>query len=218
MAAFGALVDRGVVRRLGVSNHPTWRVERARAIAARLGVEPCTALQLTTSYVEPRPGAPVPGKDHRFGFVTDETVDYLDEHPELELWVYSPLVQGSFDRADRPFPDAYDHPGTTHRLETLHRLAEERGVPASQVVLAWMLAKGWKPIVGVSTLSQLDSAPRPSTSTSRSRRALDEPRTVRPGRSAVSRSARSGFASVADRDDEGWTHEPAPSHRTLDDH
>ena len=158
VAAFGALVDRGVVRRLGVSNHPTWRVERARAIAERLGVAPYTALQLTTSYVEPRPGAPVPGKDHRFGFVTDETVDYLDVHPELELWVYSPLVQGSFDRADRPFPDAYDHPGTTQRLETLHRLAEERGVPASQVVLAWMLAKGWKPIVGVSTLSQLDSA------------------------------------------------------------
>jgi aryl-alcohol dehydrogenase-like predicted oxidoreductase len=158
VTAFGALVERGVVRRLGVSNHPTWRVERARAIAARLGVTPYTALQLTTSYVEPRPGAPVPGKDHRFGFVSDETIDYLEVHPEMELWVYSPLIQGSFDRADRPLPEAYDHPGTTERLTTLHRLAEEHGVPASQVVLAWMLAKGWKPIVGVSTVEQLDSA------------------------------------------------------------
>jgi aryl-alcohol dehydrogenase-like predicted oxidoreductase len=158
VAAFGALVERGVVRRLGVSNHPTWRVERARGIAERLGVEPWTMLQLTTSYVEPRPGAQVPGKDHRFGFVCDETVDYLDAHPELELWVYSPLVQGSFDRADRPFPEAYDHPGTTERLETLNSLAGQLGVPASQVVLAWMLAKGWKPIVGVSSVEQLDSA------------------------------------------------------------
>ncbi|GAA4718952.1 aldo/keto reductase [Nocardioides conyzicola] len=158
VAAFGSLVERGVVRRLGVSNHPTWRVERARAIADRLGVEPFTALQLTTSYVDPRPGAQVPGKDHRFGFVTDETVDYLDVQPELELWVYSPLVQGSFDRADRPFPEAYDHPGTTARLASLHRIAADHGVPASQVVLAWMLAKGWKPIVGVSSLEQLDSA------------------------------------------------------------
>jgi aryl-alcohol dehydrogenase-like predicted oxidoreductase len=158
VAAFGALVERGVARRLGASNHPTWRVERARAIAARLGVEPWTALQLTTSYVEPRPGAPVPGKDHRFGFVSDETIDYLEVHPETELWVYSPLIQGSFDRADRPFPEAYDHPGTTERLATLRRLADERGVPVSQVVLAWMLAKGWKPIVGVSTVEQLDSA------------------------------------------------------------
>ena len=158
VGAFGALVARGAVRRLGVSNHPTWRVERARAIAARLGVEPWTALQLTTSYVDPRPGAKVPGKDHRFGFVSDETLDYLDEHPEIELWVYSPLVQGSFDRADRPFPEAYDHPGTTQRLAELSARAEELGVPRSRLVLAWMLERGWRPIVGVSTLEQLDSA------------------------------------------------------------
>jgi aryl-alcohol dehydrogenase-like predicted oxidoreductase len=158
VAAFGSLVSSGVVKRLGVSNHPTWRVERARAIAERLGVEPWTALQLTTSYVDPRPGAQVPGKDHRFGFVSDETVDYLDEHPGIELWVYSPLVQGSFDRADRPFPEAYDHPGTTDRLAELRERAEALGVPASQLVLAWLMAKGWKPIVGVSTVEQLDSA------------------------------------------------------------
>ena len=158
VAAFGSLVSQGLVTRLGVSNHPTWRVERARAIASRLGVEPWTALQLTTSYVEPRPGAPVPGKDHRFGFVSDETVDYLEEHPEIELWVYSPLVQGSYDRADRPFPEAYDHPGTTQRLAELRERAATLGVPASQLVLAWMLRRGWKPIVGVSSVEQLDSA------------------------------------------------------------
>lgn len=158
VAAFGSLVASGAVRRLGVSNHPTWRVERGRAIAGRLGVEPWTALQLTTSYVEPRPGAQVPGKDHRFGFVSDETVDYLAEHPDLELWVYSPLVQGSYDRADRPFPEAYDHPGTTARLAELRAEAGARGVPASQLVLAWLLRKGWKPIVGVSSVEQLDSA------------------------------------------------------------
>ncbi|WP_395656365.1 aldo/keto reductase [Nocardioides sp.] len=158
VAAFGALVSSGAVSRLGVSNHPTWRVERGRAIAARLGVEPWTALQLTTSYVEPRPGAAVPGKDHRFGFVTDETVDYLAEHPDLDLWVYSPLVQGSYDRADRPFPDAYDHPGTTSRLAALNILAADRKVPASRLVLAWLVARGWQPIVGVSSVEQLDSA------------------------------------------------------------
>lgn len=158
VAAFGALVSAGLVGRLGVSNHPTWRVERGRALAARLGVEPWTALQLTTSYVDPRPRAQVPGKDHRFGFVSDETVDYLDEHPDLDLWVYSPLVQGSFDRDDRPFPEAYDHPGTTERLAALTRTAERLGVPRSQVVLAWLVARGWKPIVGVSSVEQLDSA------------------------------------------------------------
>jgi aryl-alcohol dehydrogenase-like predicted oxidoreductase len=158
VAAFGALVDEGLVGRVGASNHATWRVERARRLADRLGVEPWTALQLTTSYVDPRPGAPVPGKDHRFGFVSDETVDYLEEHPEVDLWIYSPLVQGAFDRADRPLPEAYDHPGTDLRLEVLGRVAAARGVPASQVVLAWMVAQGWRPIVGVSSLEQLNSA------------------------------------------------------------
>ncbi len=158
VAAFGELVSGGTVRRLGVSNHPTWRVERARVLAAEQGVEPYTLLQLTTSYVDPRPGAHVPGKDHRFGFANEETVDYLETHPELGLWVYSPLIQGSFDRADRPFPDAYDHPGTAGRLATLRQVADRHGVAPSQVVLAWLSARGWRSIVGVSTVEQLDSA------------------------------------------------------------
>ena len=198
VAAFGALVGSGAVRRLGVSNHPVWRVERARLVAEAQGVEPYSALQLTTSYVEPRPGAPVEGKDHRFGFVTDETVDYLAEHPDLELWVYSPLVQGSYDRADRPFPAAYDHPGTTARLAALASVASSRGVAASQVVLAWLLARGWKPIVGVST-------PRAAGLRARSGRAralrggagrARRP-AVRPASSAQGRTALSGFAGTA---------------------
>jgi aryl-alcohol dehydrogenase-like predicted oxidoreductase len=157
VAAFGRLVHDGAVRRLGASNHATWRVERARELAREQGVEPWTLLQLTASYVDPRPRAEVPGKEHRFGFVTDETIDYLESHPEIELWVYSPLVQGSFDRADRPLPDEYDHPGTTARLATLADVAERHGVARSQVVLAWMSLRA-KPIVGVSSIEQLDSA------------------------------------------------------------
>ena len=159
VAAFGALVATGAVRRLGVSNHPVWRVEQARLLAEARGVEPYSALQLTTSYVEPRPGAPVEGKDHRFGFVSDETVDYLAEHPDLELWVYSPLVQGSYDRADRPFPAAYDHPGTTARLAAL---AVGRVVAWRRAARRWCWPGCWRAggsrSSGVSTLEQLDSA------------------------------------------------------------
>jgi aryl-alcohol dehydrogenase-like predicted oxidoreductase len=160
VAAFGALVADGSVSRLGISNHPVWRVEQARGFARQSGTEPFTALQLTTSYVRPRPDVQVPGKDHRFGFVTDETIDYLTEHPELELWAYSPLIQGSYDRADRPFPDAYDHPGTTHRLAAVTTLADGLGVSRGQVVLVWLMGStpGIRPIVGVSSIGQLDEA------------------------------------------------------------
>lgn len=155
--AMGALVADGIVSRLGISNHPTWVVERARGYARARDLAPFEALQLTTSYVEPRPGAAVEGKDHRFGWVTDETRDYVANNG-LELWAYSPLIQGSFDRDDRPFPQAYDHPGTTGRLEALRTVANERNVAPSQVVLAWLIAQGINPIVGVSSVEQLDSA------------------------------------------------------------
>ena len=160
VTAFGALVKNGLVARLGVSNHATWRVERGRRLAARLSVEPWTVLQLTTSYVEPRPGADVPGKDHRFGFVSEETRDYVESHPEIELWAYSPLIQGAYDRTDRPLPQVYEHPGTTARLSALARVAEQHGVAPSQVVLSWMMTSPprSRPIVGVSSLEQLDSA------------------------------------------------------------
>lgn len=160
VTAFGDLVRDGYVARLGVSNHPTWRVEQARALARALDLEPFTALQLTTSYVRPRPDVQVPGKGHRFGFVSDETLDYVTEHPEIELWAYSPLVQGSYDRADRPFPEAYDHPGTTRRLAALGRVADELGATRGQVVLAWLTGgtPSIRPIVGVSSLAQLDAA------------------------------------------------------------
>lgn len=163
VGAFGQLIRDGGVTRLGISNHPTWRVEQARGIARAQGLEPFSLLQLTTSYVEPRPGAAVPGKDHRFGFASDETSDYVTTHPEIETWAYSPLIQGSYDRADRPFPDAYDHPGTTRRLEALSAVAEELRVSRGQVVLAWLMTPtgnrpAWRPIAGVSSVGQLDEA------------------------------------------------------------
>lgn len=158
--ALGELVTTGAVGRVGISNHPTWLVERSRAHARARGLEPASALQLTTSYVAPRPGAVVEGKDHRFGWVTDETIDYLERNDGIELWAYSPLVQGAFDRDDRPFPQAYDHPGTTARLEVLTEVARELGVARSQVVLAWLLQRSpqVRPVVGVSSLEQLEPA------------------------------------------------------------
>lgn len=76
----------------------------------------------------------------------------------MTLWAYNTLMFGSYTRPDRPIPEIYDHPGTARRLAVLREVADELGATANQVVLAWLLADGVVPIVGVSTQAQLEEA------------------------------------------------------------
>ena len=156
VAAFADLVDEGLVRRLGASNHATWSLERARVVAGRR--PRFTAVQLRWSYVRPRPGAALPDSGHLYA--DEQALDYVRSNPDLVLWGYTPLVNGAFVRADRPLPEAYDHPGTARRLAVLGEVADELGATRNQVVLAWMRGgdPAVLPIVGASTLAQLDEA------------------------------------------------------------
>ncbi|WP_344629049.1 aldo/keto reductase [Streptomyces glaucosporus] len=158
VAAFGEVVSDGLALRLGASNHTAWRVERGRAIARGTGVAGWTALQLRYSYVQPRPGAVLPEAGHLHA--TPESLDYVRSEPELDLWVYSSLLWGSYTRPDRPLPEHYDHPGTARRLAVLGEVAAETGATANQVVLAWLTGgdPAVVPIVGVSRTEQLDEA------------------------------------------------------------
>ncbi|MEV4757907.1 aldo/keto reductase [Micromonospora sp. NPDC049559] len=158
--ALAELVTSGAVDRLGASNHALWRVERARGVARTNGWPGYTALQLRHSYVSPRPGAPVPDQSHRFGWVTDDVLDYVSSDGELVLWAYTPLLNGAYTRDDRPLPEAYDHPGTARRLAMLAEVADELGVTRNQVVLAWLTGgvPAVTPIVGVSGVAQLEEA------------------------------------------------------------
>lgn len=108
--AFGELAVAGAAKRLGASNHAVWRVEQARALARDMGVEGWTALQLRHSFVSPRPGAVLPDAGHVLA--SDEAIDYVAAEPGLAMWAYTPLLNGAYVRADRPLPEAYDHPGT----------------------------------------------------------------------------------------------------------
>ncbi|MDP9814429.1 aldo/keto reductase [Spirilliplanes yamanashiensis] len=157
VGALGELHAAGVVGRLGVSNHPAWRVAQARDTARRLGVEPYTALQLRHSYLQPRVGAAIPETAHRFAW--PETLDYVRTEPGLDLWAYTPLMNGAYVRDDR-LADAFDHPGTARKRAALSEVARDLGVNANQVVLAWLLGgdpAAW-PIVGASRLEWIDEA------------------------------------------------------------
>jgi aryl-alcohol dehydrogenase-like predicted oxidoreductase len=158
VGAFGDLVEAGTVGRLGASNHAAWTFDRARRIARDRRVEGYTALQLRQSYLQPRPGAKLPDEGHLL--LTPETQDYVAGEPGLVLWGYTPLINGGYTRADRPLPEAYDHPGTTRRLAALDDVAGELGATRNQVVLAWLLGgvPPVVPIVGVSGTAQLDEA------------------------------------------------------------
>ena len=176
VAAFGELVGAGLVRRLGASNHRAWAMERARQLARARGMAGYTALQLRYSYVQPRPGAPVPDAGHLLA--SSDSLDYVRHDKELALWVYTSLMNGSYTRPERAFPAVYDHPGTARRLAVLGEVADELGVTRNQVVLAWLLGgdPAISPIVGVSTSEQLDEllTARSLTLSDEQRRRMDE--------------------------------------------
>ncbi len=157
--AIAGYVGAGCVRRVGASNHPAWRVERARLHAIAHGDRPIDAVQLAATYPRVRPGATPPGNDHRFGQLSDEQCDHAAE-TGMEIWGYTPLLRGAFDRDDREMPDVFHHAGTEKRMEALKAVAGEANKDPGQIVLAW-LAHGEpriRPIVGVSSVEQLDRA------------------------------------------------------------
>lgn len=155
--ALAELTDSGRTLRVGASNHPAWRVEQARALAAARGSRPLDAVQLSHSYLRPRPGTLT--TEHRFGDLSEEQLDHAAAHG-LEVWAYTPLLRGAYDVPGRELPRPYHHPGTTARSAALASVAAELGLSEGQVVLAW-LAGGQVPvlpILGASRLWQLDAA------------------------------------------------------------
>jgi aryl-alcohol dehydrogenase-like predicted oxidoreductase len=155
LGVFASLVEEGTVGVLGASNHATWRVERARALATTRGWPGYTCLQLRYSYLQPRVHAALPRAGHVH--VTEETLDYVRGEPDLSLWAYGTLLAGAYTRPDKPMQEAYDHPGTPRRMAALRQVAAETEATPNQVVLAWLLGQARViPIVGVSSLAQLD--------------------------------------------------------------
>jgi aryl-alcohol dehydrogenase-like predicted oxidoreductase len=157
--AMAELVAEGRAGRIGTSNHPAWRVERARAHARARGVEPITALQHSRTFLQTRPGIRPAGQDHGFGVLDDELLD-LATVEDLEIWAYTPLLSGAYDNPAKPIPEQYEHPGTSRRLAALDEAAAETGLTRGQVVLSWLAGgtPSTRPILGGSKLDQLDAA------------------------------------------------------------
>jgi aryl-alcohol dehydrogenase-like predicted oxidoreductase len=133
LAAMDKLVRQGKVRHVGVSNCRAWRIQVARDLAAKSGFPQYCCVQQRFTYLRPRPGVD-------FGAqvaANDDLLDYcLQEH--VTLMAYTPLLKGAYTRADKSVPSAYVWADGTVRLAALRELAQERGVTANQIVLAWL--------------------------------------------------------------------------------
>jgi aryl-alcohol dehydrogenase-like predicted oxidoreductase len=157
--AFGELVAEGSVGLLGVSNHWSWRVERARNLAAAAGIPGYEVLQYNHSYLRrrtDRPGELSP--DGNQGIVSGDLLSYVRETPELTLVAYSPLLTGGYVRDDKPLGPEFDHAGTPPRRAALQQVADETGATVNQVVLAWLIGGAVPviPLVGASSVAQLE--------------------------------------------------------------
>lgn len=143
VGAFGELVAAGKVRHVGCSNHPAWKIERARGLD---GAYCC--VQQRHSYLRPNPwadfGRQLPASPELLEYCAAEGVGLL---------AYSVLLGGAYTRDDRPLPEPYK--ADAGRLETLRAVAEETGATPNQVVLAWLLRGGVIPLIAASSEEQL---------------------------------------------------------------
>ncbi|MER7806232.1 aldo/keto reductase [Streptomyces sp900116325] len=159
--AFGELVTEGTVGLLGVSNHWAWQVERARALATAAGLPGYEVLQYHHSYLRQRTDLPsLRSPDGQEGVAAGDLLSYLRAEPALVPVAYSPLLAGSYVRADKPLGPEFDHPGTRARQAALRTVAEETGATVNQVVLAWLIGGDVPvvPLVGASSVAQLDES------------------------------------------------------------
>ena len=160
VGTFGGLVNEGLIGRYGVSNHPSWLVERLRGAAERAGLPALTAYQQRFSYFQPLPGVPVEGQPMRLGMLSPDELDLLARNPGITGWVYTATLLGGYDRADRPLSAEYRHPGNDRRSAALTRVADARSMRRGQIVLAWLRSStpALVPIIGVSTVAQLEDS------------------------------------------------------------
>jgi aryl-alcohol dehydrogenase-like predicted oxidoreductase len=161
VSAFAQLVAEGTVGLVGVSNHWSWRVERARNLAAAAGAPGYEVLQYHHTYLQRR--TDLPGRRDplgEYGLAGPDMMAYLRENPSLALVAYTPLLSGSYVNADKPLGSEYDHAGTAPRLAALREVAAETGATANQVVLSWLIGGEIPviPLIGASSVAQLEES------------------------------------------------------------
>lgn len=150
------LVKSGKVKRVGVSNHNLAQIKRAEEILSKEGVH-ISAVQNHFSLL----------------YRSSEKAGILDYCKEngIDFWAYMVLEQGAlsgkYDTA-HPLPvgsqrgDTYNPllPQIERLVAVMRTVGDKYSITPAQVALAWAIAKGTTPIIGVTKSAQVQDAVR----------------------------------------------------------
>jgi len=167
LTTFNDLVRQGLVRYVGMSNVPAHHLVEYAMLAAEWRLEPISVLQYRYNMLDRSIEGDIIPVAKRFGMgltaysplaqglLAGRYIDF-----EARKWVVPPLSRATYQDLSSFF--------TRENLEMLLRLAEfarERGITMAQLAIAWVISMGERvwgipivPIVGVSSLSQLEEA------------------------------------------------------------
>jgi aryl-alcohol dehydrogenase-like predicted oxidoreductase len=157
LSALEHLVQSGKVRYVGCSNFAGWQVMKALGIARERGTAPFASQQVYLSLQE---------RSAEYEIVPSA----IDQGLGLLIWspLAGGLLSGKYRRGQPPPPGSrhasewneppvYDEDRLYDTIEVLVQIAEDHGVSAAQVALAWLLARPGitSVIVGARTDEQL---------------------------------------------------------------
>lgn len=149
-----ALVKSGKVKHIGVSNHNLAQIKRAEEILSAEGIH-ISAVQNHYSLLY--------RSSERAGIL-----DYCRENG-IDFWSYMVLEQGALSGkydTQHPLPkgsqrgDTYNPmlPQIEKLVAVMRTVGDRYGISPAQVALAWAIAKGTTPIIGVTKVTQVQEA------------------------------------------------------------
>ncbi|WP_298614186.1 aldo/keto reductase [uncultured Odoribacter sp.] len=148
------LVKEGKVKHIGVSNHNLSQIKRAEGILSKEGVH-VSAVQNHYSLL----------------YRSSEKAGILDYCKEngMDFWAYMVLEQGALSGkydTSHPLPEGSQRGATYNPLlpqigklvSVMRTVGDRYGITPAQVALAWAIAKGTTPIIGVTKTAQVQDA------------------------------------------------------------
>ena len=149
-----SLVKSGKVKQVGVSNHNLAQIKRAEEILSKEGVH-VSAVQNHYSLL----------------YRSSEDAGILDYCKEngIDFYAYMVLEQGALSgkyNTKNPLPEGSQRGDTYNPIlpqlekltDAMRSMGEKHGAAVAQVAIAWAVAKGTRPIIGVTKPSQVEDA------------------------------------------------------------